>query len=314
MASNQSMDENATFGRIRRVRQRSPSFVARSLRRSIALSLTRHVYTRTHRLLNCGARSFDFRPKLKDDGTLVMHHGAVEVDHPMSDAFEEIMTWAKSKPNAEDLVHLDIWDCENQDSTGTCSDALLNLVSEKNLTVIECDELNGGITVGDIMSQTELEQGGGHIMVTFGCVQMNYNSSISCSDFGSGVDAERSTSFRRRTGLAYTCYADSSTKDVPLSRMWNYVNRTVIEGPPSDGQLYSIQILWQEDAASIAIGEAHGSSLLNDESRSNLNNLTAERIANGIIPVDRINLIEINNVCDGGSNIINAIRKKRAEM
>ena len=102
--------------------------------------------------------------------------------------------------------------------------------------------------------------------------------------------------------VSYSCYSDSSTKagdtggpalppprddgrsastqsplslcpvrplqSFPLKCMWAYVDGVVAAGPPSDGQLYTIQSLWQESDNAVVVGELHGSTLLEDESRS----------------------------------------------
>jgi len=64
--------------------------------------------------------------------------------------------------------------------------------------------------------------------------------------------------------------------------------------------LYTAQALWQETAEAIAVGTLHLSSLLKDESKSQLNSLLVERITSGVWNVSKINMVEINNVCDGG--------------
>ena len=76
----------------------------------------------------------------------------------------------------------------------------------------------------------------------------------------------------------YTCYNDSSTKEFPLERMWSYLDNVTLAGPPSDGRLYTAQGIWQESATTVIIGEAEGSTLLLDETRSGLNALLTARI------------------------------------
>ena len=86
-------------------------------------------------------------------------------------------------------------------------------------------------------------------------------------------------------------------------------------GPPADGRLYSHQALWQETDASVAIGVLHGSSLLEDERRSGLNAQLSERVADGSFDAKRANLVEVNNVCDGGAALLAALRAvKRSSL
>ena len=77
-------------------------------------------------------------------------------------------------------------------------------------------------------------------------------------------------------------------------------------GPPADGQLYTVQALWEETTNSVIVGELHGSTLLDDEKSSKLNTLLAERIKGGQFNISRINIVEVNNVCDGGEELLSA--------
>ena len=90
--------------------------------------------------------------------------------------------------------------------------------------------------------------------------------------------------------------------------MWKYVDGVVAGGPPADGQPYTVQCLWEETTNSVVVGELHGSTLLDDESRSGLNALVTARIRSGQIDTSRLNLVEVNNVCDGGLELLAALR------
>jgi len=72
-----------------------------------------------------------------------------------------------------------------------------------------------------------------------------------------------------------------------------------------------VQALWEESTDSVVVGELHGSTLLDDERRSGLNGLLAERVTSGVWDVSRINMVEVNNVCDGGNALLSALRAKR---
>ena len=63
---------------------------------------------------------------------------------------------------------------------------------------------------------------------------------------------------------------------------------------------------WQSTAESIAIGTLHNSSLLLDESRSNMNGWMAEAITKRTF--QHLNIVEVDNVCDNGIAIYNAIK------
>lgn len=260
-------------------------------------------------LLDCGARSFDWRPKVNSDGTLIMHHGVVDVHVPMKDAVEETLSWIKStNASHENFVHFEIADCEGDD----CLLKVTNLFSEYNITVYddECSDLMDK-TISEVLNLTRLSSSGGSLLVTSGCIDAEYNQSIACSGYQlSENDENRRDRSAVNLSFTYTCYADSSSKSKPLNEMWSYVDTVIERGPPAS-ELYSLQTLWQESATSIAIGEAHLSSLLLDESRSTLNRLVYERVESGEMDSSKLNLIEVNNVCDGASDIIRSVRKHR---
>ena len=260
--------------------------------------------------LECGARGFDWRPSLQSDGTMKMHHGGVTIDHKMDDSLDEMVAWAATNGTAvEDLVVLGITDC---DGSG-CVAAAQALLRARNITfVTDCAELKG-LTVASAFARAKLP-GGGAVLATFDCWEENYDPSVACSGFGStiGSGIHGDTPGARAVtaeALQYTCYNDSSTKSFPINRMKTYMKKTVAAGPPADGSLYTVQCIWQESAASVAVGELHGSTLLDDESRSGLNDIVRSMVADGSIgDVSKINFLEVNNVCDGGLQLLAQLR------
>jgi malate/lactate dehydrogenase len=68
-----------------------------------------------------------------------------------------------------------------------------------------------------------------------------------------------------------------------------------------------MQGIWQESTETVVLGEAHGSSLIADESRSNLNALITANILNHTYP--RANMVLVNHVCDGGNALLAALRR-----
>ena len=78
--------------------------------------------------------------------------------------------------------------------------------------------------------------------------------------------------------------------------------------PPSvvsEGNLWSIGGNWQSSAESDILGTLHNSSLILDEMRSGVNAYVAENIRLG--KYKHLNLIGIDNVCDHGLEIVDAI-------
>lgn len=266
-------------------------------------------------------RAFDWRPRLAaDNRTLQMHHGDVVIEHSMGDALDAMLAWARangSDPSGADLIVLGITDCAADDGlTGAdCVAATRRELDARGIAhVSDCAEL-AGLSVAAAFERGRLPGQGGAILAIFDCWEQNYDPSVACSGFGgsSDGDAEVQHPADGDDGLTYTCYGDSASRDIPLRSMWAYLNRTAAAGPPTDGRLWATQALWQESAESVVVGELHGSSLLQDEQRSRLNSLLAQSIASGAWPPDPqqpLNLVEVNNVCDAGEELLYALRKR----
>jgi len=108
-------------------------------------------------------------------------------------------------------------------------------------------------------------------------------------------------------------------------------------GPPSDGQFFSAQMIWQEDADSVVVGTEKLSSLLKDEEHSGLNWNVIDQVR--VIPVylgcmlidnannfsivitrdlccgqiragnyTHFNFYEINNACNGGPELFSELQ------
>ena len=243
-------------------------------------------------LLACGARAFDWRPTLAADGTVYMHHSAVVIKVPMAQAMDDLVRWANqnNSTSPHDLIVLSVVDCtlENK-ASGNCVQAVEQLLAARNITIVSRSDLQ--TMTAQQATQRAKHVGGGAVLACVNCVVDHYNPAVTCAGFGGGTAEE---------SLIYTCYNDSSTKAYPLNRMWEYIHNVSTVGPPLDGSFYTTQTLWQESASDVTIGELHGSDLLKDESKSQLNLLLKDRITSGLWNVTRVGLVEINNVCDGG--------------
>lgn len=259
--------------------------------------------------LNCGARAFDWRPMVASDGTLEMHHGEVTVSHSMTAAVDEMVAWAAAHPNDEDWLLVAVTDC-NGDS---CDDLVeLYFHSVGALTIRDCSKLQG-MTLGQALDASKLP-GGGHIVAIFDCVDENYDPTVTCSGYSETGSVEQGLQAKvNETGIytTYTCYLGSSTQDFPVTRMFNYLDGVSQAGPPSTGKAWSMQALWQEDADSVEIGTLWDSDLLLDEQKSHLNSLVTSAVSAGRFP--NINLMEVNNVCDGGLDLLTALRATVSE-
>ena len=69
------------------------------------------------------------------------------------------------------------------------------------------------------------------------------------------------------------------------------------------------QAHWQSSTESVPLGLAHGSSVLKDEERAGVNSNLAAQIRGGAYPAaGALNLVELDNVCDGGDQVLAALR------
>jgi hypothetical protein len=75
---------------------------------------------------------------------------------------------------------------------------------------------------------------------------------------------------------------------------------------------------WQSDAESVVVGTLHRSSLLLDESRSGMNAWVIAKLqesvnANGTQYFKNVNLVEVDNVCDGGLEMYKVLQQRAPE-
>eukprot|EP00466_Bigelowiella_natans_P004552 jgi/Bigna1/42626/e_gw1.66.33.1 len=228
--------------------------------------------------LDCGARSFDLRPHLQD-GKLEMHHGDIVVPHEFKDAMEEVVEWAGR--NQTELVVVYISDCTGDTA---CVDSTLDVLSSFNITMLGAEADIAGLTLSRAMERGRLSNGGS-VLAVMNVVEENYDPSIVCYD-----------------GTRW-CYGNKA--DEIFSAFWNYMNRTTAD-LPAEGRLSMVQAHWQENADTVIAGTLLGSSLLKDEERSK----TIREVTEKLVDFPHINLIEVNNVCDGGNELLMKLRER----
>jgi len=229
----------------------------------------------------------------------------------MTDSLDEMIAWAGKHTQPEDLVLLGISHCAGTN----CAQLTEDLITSKGIKYIsdtECSKLKN-MTVSDAFFASQLP-GGGSILAVENCIDMNYDDTIGCSGYFSSAPAPASTGFLaedpQSNSLEYTCYSNASTNAFPTNRMNEYLKKTVAKGPPTNGNLWQIQAIWQETTSSVTVGVQYGSSLLEDERRSGLNAMSKTWITSGEIDVSKANMWEINNVCNGGLELLEALRNQ----
>lgn len=285
--------------------------------------------------LNCGVRVFDLRLEVHD-GALRFHHGPVHIPHKAKAAFQEVMSWANQNANAEELVLLIVADC----SGSSCQEALQQTLSELSIqSVGDCRQI-AQLTLGSAAALGRLP-GGGHVLAVTSCVDMHYDPSLACSGLD-GPSGQGQSTLRNqvescaarprqcaeelrteileqdrsgRTDLGYySCWEGSSGRDYALNRLLNSLRAEASQpyGGGVNGHLWQLQALWQETTASVVIGTVHGSSLLKDETKSGLNEAILAEVRSGNFK--HINFLELNNVCDHGPGIFQALRQRVAKQ
>ena len=123
------------------------------------------------------------------------------------------------------------------------------------------------------------------------CSNSNYDDKLACWGTGSGDEDHLAS-------LAYCCW-DGKDNATPLKEMDDYTLRVSNENFTT--AFNQMQAFWQETTDSIVIGELHLSSLLEDEEKSKMNARLANQIQEGRFK--NLNLVEVNNVCDGGLSL-----------
>ena len=106
-------------------------------------------------LLHCGARAFDWRPKLKG-GKLIMHHSSVDINYPMGAALDEAVAWAAvNGTSPDDLIVFHSWI-----ALATAATPRRAASAARNITIIDdCSEL-AGLTLSEAATRGARPGGG----------------------------------------------------------------------------------------------------------------------------------------------------------
>lgn len=280
--------------------------------------------------LDCGARAFDARPEMHRSYGLIWHHGSVIIQYPFKRSVEDIIGWCARNPS--ELVLLPISECDGDG----CMAAVIEVLASMRVKIVDdCGALKG-LTYGDAKRFAALP-GGGALLAVLGptppsgqaCSNGNYDSSLTCVDSLSDkvlescgnttgmhtldsavVDActshlaagAPSVALGRRS---FDCWKSSGKSQIAVDRLLSYLDR-VSAGGLSDGMFTQAQALWQESATSVIVGTWRHSSLVKDEVNSGINQIIVAAVRSG--RWSNINLLEVNNVCDEGPQLLEALR------
>lgn len=225
--------------------------------------------------LNCGSRALDYRPYLQDDGSIIAHHGKILVKKLMSESITEIQNYLADK---EEFVLLYLSHYEGKNG---CKEAVMKLLQDSKVPFIDDCSMLSSLTIQSAYSQ-------GKLFAVFDCMDEQYDPSITCYN----LDA--------------TCYTGSKHAEKPWDKFTAYITNATSHSPGIN--LLMQQAHWQSSAESVPLGLLHGSSVLLDESRSGMNKWVAANIAN----YQHIGLVELDNVCDNGEAVFNALQTLNA--
>ena len=233
--------------------------------------------------LNCGARAFDYRPYY-NKGELYAHHGGVQIHKRMSESISEILDW-NEEYNTNDLVLLYL---SHFDGDEGCQDATIQLLQSSDIyTITDCTAL-GSLTYTDAKSKSKLTNGG-YLLAVVDCMEEYYDSTVNC--YGSN----------------YVCYDSwpQNSSSIPMDKLESYMTSVTSSYPDNPNTLWMAQGHWQQTALTISLGTLHKSSIVNDELQSGVNNWLAQKIDEKAF--SSLNIIEVDNVCDGGMDIYNSL-------
>ena len=298
-------------------------------------------------LLDCGARAFDWRPALDAaSSALGFAHGPVFVNHSMEAAAREVAAWADAHAaEAEDARVLRVV----ADCGGACADAATAAFGRAGVPVVVGDTACAAAsdyTLAAAMAASLLP-GGGHALALFSCPQAptnTYDDRLSCTGFFNVSEGETFEGAISECLSApslpeleacvqvvlgvldvpdhFACYLDGSGRNasVPFERLRAWLAACAAvplpSGPGQRGLLLSLQGCWAQNVQSTVLSFLHDSSLLLDDTRAAFNSgALLEWVAvsgNGSAPLlQNVNLVGLNNVCDGAGPALLAELRRR---
>jgi len=248
--------------------------------------------------LDCGARAYDYRPYLQKDGSLIAHHGSEKVHADMRGSLQGIIDWLSQPAHADELVLLYVSHCLSDGDKDTqeprCTDAAANLLADMGISTVrgDCAPLSS-LTVGDALSRGKLP-GGGSLLAVFDCVNENYVESVNCW----GLQGKHE----------YSCYGKN--REVAWASLTTYLNSTASPLATPADNLWMLQAHWQSTKVSVPLGDLHLSSVLKDESKAGVNLWLAQTLRARALPYETLNLVELDNVCDNGLEVLAALQEQ----
>jgi len=258
--------------------------------------------------LNDGARALDLRPKMLTNGTVIFHHGAINIPVTFEQVIEEAVRWCADHPDELVLLlpaHFGYETSTDDDNSNMDIVSAMSTIYQKlGVGYYHCSDVYG-LTVGEAMQLAALPTGG-YLLALDG--QDYYGTFCGKANY---IEGE-----------IVTCYPNTNTScktsPEPLKALQQYIlasaNNEASDdkdslGPPADLYYHpfnEIQALWQVSASSAAIGLAHLSSILEDNKKSGLNEDLVNMIYEG--EFNAISLFAVDNVVLNGNALLSVLR------
>lgn len=267
--------------------------------------------------LDDGARALDVRPKLLQNGTVLCHHGAITIPVTLNTVIADVVQWAADNPDELVLIlHINvIYESGMTASANTVVNALSQIYNSLDVAYVACDDVYG-LTVEDTMELAQLSSGGYVLALdrqdayASSCAKLNYISDqiVTCYPTAAADDANNQTASLPCTD-PNSPVIDDLKAYVLASANNNATDSSYELGPPASLDYYplnTIQALWQVDTHAATIGVAHVSSLIDDNTKSQLNAQLVEWIYYG--EFSTISLFMIDHVQLNGNAILSVLR------
>ncbi len=135
--------------------------------------------------------------------------------------------------------------------------------------------------------------------------------SLQSKDWPPGTGSERPEHQDRHLRAARELYDKCVDKDAgPFLELFQHFHDVVINTPwePNWGHLTGVNAHWQYDASSIVAGTLKGSSIIEDNNDSNINDLSVHELENLLLNQEGyVQFVNMDNVCQHGADMKNLL-------
>lgn len=259
--------------------------------------------------LNDGARALDVRPKLLKNGTIVCHHGVVTIPVTLQTLVQDAIRWVNENPNELVLIlHLNLaFESGFNWEEGTAVDALSQVYNSLGVPYVACEDVYQ-MTIAQTMELAQLASGGyllaidRHDTYASSCAKLNYLSDkiVTCyPSYNQSIPCTKPNSPAFDNLKSYVLASANNDATDDNSKL----------GPPKSWDYFpfnAIQGLWQVDTHAATTGVAHLSSIIDDNTKSQLNARLVDWVYNG--EFDSVSLLMVDHVQLNGNALLSVLR------